>query len=328
MLIKVAANGRIGIVEKIFHHPQASFKVATLNHRSILPPHILISASSHSHFVAIVVEGKSVDYIQTRVKKLLAFHENGPKYIAEGVGFGVPENIFGLSEQAIITLGGIIELLGDDITIAEEERNTKTGNKWKAEQDEESRGKANQRIALETRVSRENGSQILHHITENQGKSATSSNPHRRRQCAPKSKHHLQRTQDSRILSNPDVGLSRSSISSTSSDNPSTLQLSLTSQTSIPLRQSFQARTTPPPMSSSDLSSSLSTNHPRDSLPLPTNRLPKLFYDITDPRAECQERQLDSIAASTAQAVVLLEEIRDLLQVQANHDSHYTFSKN
>ncbi|KAG0138367.1 hypothetical protein HOY82DRAFT_637091 [Tuber indicum] len=268
MLIKVVANGRIGIVEKIFHHPQASFKVATLDHRSILPPHILISASAHPHIclctssylpphililsrllwkkiycskpseadmtstelrkqslspqtessqieegiatphvqvtptqndhglqeelpsaasafreckdlVLTTLElrpyaaphgkkkdiwlevikslnsrnrflGKSVDYIQTRVKKLLAFHENGPKYIAEGVGFGVPKNIFGLSEQVIMALGGIIERLGDDITITEEERNTKTGNKRKAEQDEESRGKAIQRIALET----------------------------------------------------------------------------------------------------------------------------------------------------------------------------------
>lgn len=63
------------------------------------------------------------------MKKLLAFHENGSKNNYVEAGQGTPKNAFGLSEGAIIRLGGIIERLGDDMNRAEEKRYTKTTTK-------------------------------------------------------------------------------------------------------------------------------------------------------------------------------------------------------
>jgi len=238
------------------------------------------------------------------VKKLLAFHENGSKNNYVEAGEGTPKNSFGLSEAAIIRLGGIIERLGDDMNRAEEERYTKTTTKKRAEVDEENRGKAIQQIASETRIRGENGEQILQNISQNISLTGISCDPHRGRPHVSKTKDYLRRTLDGRIDSSSIGAPSRFSLSS--------------SQTSIPLRQASQPSSNRSALPASELSPNLTTNHANEPLPLPVHQLPSLFYKITEPRPERHERQLDSIAASMVQAVSLSEGIRDLLHSQSH----------
>ena len=242
------------------------------------------------------------------MKKLLAFHENGSKNNDMIAGQGTPKNAFELSEAAIIRLEGIIERLGDDMNIAEEERYTKSTTKKKAEVDEENQGKAIQQIALETCIRGENGEQILQNISQNIPLTGISCNPHRRRPRFSKTKDYLHRTLDGRIDSSSTGAPSRSSLSS--------------SQTSIPLRQASQASSNPSTLPTSELSpNSTAADYSSQPLSLPVNQLPSLFYKLTEPRAERHERQLDSIANSMTQAVSLLEEIRDLLHTQSHYSS-------
>lgn len=138
-----------------------------------------------------------MDFIQTQVKKSLAFHEDGSKnnVVTASHDYRDLKNPFSLNETEIIQLGGIIEWLGDDMTMAEEERNTKQTTK-KIELEEENRGKAIQQIALETRIGRQNREQVLQHISKNISLTGTSSSSHHQRPPISRKKQYLHRTLD------------------------------------------------------------------------------------------------------------------------------------